>query len=162
MASTSSAPACPRQQMDSAETVRSYKALAEVERAFRSTKTLDLQLSTIVRNTCQPASGLTAALTFPNDDHAEPYSAASHSDVASNHAVDTHTTAQNRSNSLSTGKYPSSRIRTSGRESGQVADSRLASSNGDERSSGSCAFARRPPVWTPMSAADHYRSKVER
>jgi hypothetical protein len=135
--------------MDSAEAVRSYKALAEVERAFRSMKTLDLhirpihhwletrvrahillcmlayyvewhmreawrallfadedlkpktqrdpvapakrsiaalrkaathtlddgspahsfptllqELSTIVRNTCQPASGLTAALTF--------------------------------------------------------------------------------------------------
>lgn len=37
----------PNQQMDSAEAVRSYKALAEVERAFRSMKTLDLHVRPI-------------------------------------------------------------------------------------------------------------------
>ncbi len=37
----------PKQQMDSAEAVRSYKALAEVERAFRSMKTLDLHIRPI-------------------------------------------------------------------------------------------------------------------
>ncbi len=37
----------PNQQMDSAEAVRSYKALAEVERAFRSMKTLDLHIRPI-------------------------------------------------------------------------------------------------------------------
>ena len=37
----------PNQQMDSTETVRSYKALAEVERAFRSMKTIDLHVRPI-------------------------------------------------------------------------------------------------------------------
>jgi transposase len=37
----------PKKQMDSAEAVRSYKALAEVERAFRSMKTLDLHIRPI-------------------------------------------------------------------------------------------------------------------
>jgi transposase len=37
----------PKQQMSSAETVRSYKALAEVERAFRSMKTIDLHIRPI-------------------------------------------------------------------------------------------------------------------
>ena len=37
----------PKEQMDSAEAVRSYKALAEVERAFRSMKTLDLHIRPI-------------------------------------------------------------------------------------------------------------------
>jgi len=37
----------PKQQMDSAEAVRSYKALAEVERAFRSMKTIDLHIRPI-------------------------------------------------------------------------------------------------------------------
>ncbi len=37
----------PKKQMDSAEAVRSYKALAEVERAFRSLKTLDLHIRPI-------------------------------------------------------------------------------------------------------------------
>ena len=37
----------PRQQMSSAEAVRSYKALAEVERAFRSMKTIDLHIHPI-------------------------------------------------------------------------------------------------------------------
>ena len=37
----------PKQQMTSAETVRSYKALAEVERAFRSMKTLHLHIRPI-------------------------------------------------------------------------------------------------------------------
>ena len=37
----------PNHQMDSAETVRSYKALAEVERAFRSMKTIDLHVRPI-------------------------------------------------------------------------------------------------------------------
>jgi len=37
----------PNQQMDSAEAVRSYKALAEVERAFRSMKTIDLHVRPI-------------------------------------------------------------------------------------------------------------------
>ena len=37
----------PIEQMDSAEAVRSYKALAEVERAFRSMKTLDLHIRPI-------------------------------------------------------------------------------------------------------------------
>jgi len=37
----------PNKQMDSAEAVRSYKALAEVERAFRSMKTLDLHVRPI-------------------------------------------------------------------------------------------------------------------
>src|SRR5271166_5197693 len=37
----------PNQQMDSAEAVRNYKALAEVERAFRSMKTLDLHIRPI-------------------------------------------------------------------------------------------------------------------
>ena len=37
----------PRQQMSSAEAVRSYKALAEVERAFRSMKTIDLHIRPI-------------------------------------------------------------------------------------------------------------------
>jgi transposase len=37
----------PKKQMDSAEAVRSYKALAAVERAFRSMKTLDLHIRPI-------------------------------------------------------------------------------------------------------------------
>ena len=37
----------PKKQMDSAEAVRSYKALAEVERAFRSMKTIDLHIRPI-------------------------------------------------------------------------------------------------------------------
>ncbi len=37
----------PKEQMDTAEAVRSYKALAEVERAFRSMKTLDLHIRPI-------------------------------------------------------------------------------------------------------------------
>ena len=37
----------PNHQMDSAEVVRSYKALAEVERAFRSMKTIDLHVRPI-------------------------------------------------------------------------------------------------------------------
>src|SRR5260370_29400516 len=37
----------PKKQMTSAETVRSYKALAEVERAFRSMKTIDLHIRPI-------------------------------------------------------------------------------------------------------------------
>ena len=37
----------PNRQMDSAEAVRSYKALAEVERAFRSMKTIDLHVRPI-------------------------------------------------------------------------------------------------------------------
>jgi hypothetical protein len=37
----------PAQQMTSADTVRSYKALAEVERAFRSMKTIDLHIRPI-------------------------------------------------------------------------------------------------------------------
>lgn len=37
----------PKRQMDSAEAVRSYKALAEVERAFRSMKTIDLHVRPI-------------------------------------------------------------------------------------------------------------------
>ncbi len=37
----------PQKQMDSAEAVRSYKALAQVERAFRSMKTLDLHIRPI-------------------------------------------------------------------------------------------------------------------
>ena len=37
----------PKKQMTSAEAVRSYKALAEVERAFRSMKTIDLQIRPI-------------------------------------------------------------------------------------------------------------------
>ena len=37
----------PKKQMDCAEAVRSYKALAEVERAFRSMKTIDLHIRPI-------------------------------------------------------------------------------------------------------------------
>src|SRR5580658_5100580 len=37
----------PNEQMNSAEAVRSYKALAEVERAFRSMKTIDLHIRPI-------------------------------------------------------------------------------------------------------------------
>lgn len=37
----------PKKQMNSAEAVRSYKALAEVERAFRSMKTIDLHVRPI-------------------------------------------------------------------------------------------------------------------
>jgi len=37
----------PKKQMDSAEVVRSYKALAEVERAFRCMKTIDLHIRPI-------------------------------------------------------------------------------------------------------------------
>jgi transposase len=37
----------PKKQMDSAAAVRSYKALAEVERAFRSMKTIDLHIRPI-------------------------------------------------------------------------------------------------------------------
>lgn len=37
----------PKKQMDSSEAVRSYKALAEVERAFRSMKTIDLHVRPI-------------------------------------------------------------------------------------------------------------------
>jgi transposase len=37
----------PKQQMTSAEAVRSYKALAEVERAFRAMKTIDLRIRPI-------------------------------------------------------------------------------------------------------------------
>ena len=37
----------PKKQMSSAEAVRSYKALAEVERAFRSLKTIDLHIRPI-------------------------------------------------------------------------------------------------------------------
>lgn len=37
----------PKKQMSSADTVRSYQALAEVERAFRSMKTLDLHIRPI-------------------------------------------------------------------------------------------------------------------
>ena len=37
----------PKKQMSSAEAVRSYKALAEVERAFRSLKTIDLKMRPI-------------------------------------------------------------------------------------------------------------------
>jgi len=37
----------PKKQMSSAEAVRSYKALAEVERAFRSMKTLALHIRPI-------------------------------------------------------------------------------------------------------------------
>jgi transposase len=37
----------PKKQMNSAEAVRSYKALAEVERAFRSMKTIDLHIRPI-------------------------------------------------------------------------------------------------------------------
>ena len=37
----------PNEQMDAAEAVRSYKALAEVERAFRSMKTIDLHVRPI-------------------------------------------------------------------------------------------------------------------
>ena len=37
----------PKQQMTSADAVRSYKALAEVERAFRSMKTIDLHIRPI-------------------------------------------------------------------------------------------------------------------
>jgi hypothetical protein len=42
----------PKKQMSSAEAVRSYKALAEVERAFRSMKTIDLHIRPI-----SPSSG---------------------------------------------------------------------------------------------------------
>ena len=59
-----------------------------------SFRTLLQELSTIVRNTCQPSSGVTAALTFQMTTTAEPYPAASYSDVASNLGVDTHATAQ--------------------------------------------------------------------
>jgi transposase len=37
----------PKKQMDSAEAVRSYKALAQVERAFRTMKTIDLHIRPI-------------------------------------------------------------------------------------------------------------------
>lgn len=37
----------PAQQMDSAEAVRSYKVLAEMERAFRSMKSIDLHIRPI-------------------------------------------------------------------------------------------------------------------
>ena len=66
----------PKKQVTSAEAVRSYKALADVERAFRSTHALPdgsaarsfrilvQELPTIVRNTCQPSAGTTAVMTF--------------------------------------------------------------------------------------------------
>jgi transposase len=37
----------PKKQMTSADAVRSYKVLAEVERAFRSMKTIDLHIRPI-------------------------------------------------------------------------------------------------------------------
>jgi hypothetical protein len=37
----------PKKQMNSAEAARSYKALAEVERAFRSMNTIDLHIPPI-------------------------------------------------------------------------------------------------------------------
>jgi hypothetical protein len=179
----------PKEQMDSAEAVCSHKALAEVERAFRSIQSLDLpirpihhwletrvradmllcllahdvewylrearrallfanedlkaktqrnpvapakrfvavlkkaatdplddgspassfqtllqELSTSVRNTCQPSSGHTAALTFqmitsPNPTQMRAMQMLQH------HGVDTHSTTQDCSNSMSTRKY---------------------------------------------------------
>ncbi len=47
MGSTSFAPTCPKRQMSAPETVRSYKGLSEVERAFRSLKTVDLKVRPI-------------------------------------------------------------------------------------------------------------------
>ena len=43
-ASTSCAPACPRATLDAEATVLAYKSLAGVERAFRSLKTVDLEV----------------------------------------------------------------------------------------------------------------------
>jgi hypothetical protein len=51
MASTSSAPRSVPQQMDAADCVRNYKALANVERAFRSLKTIDLKVRPIHHRT---------------------------------------------------------------------------------------------------------------
>lgn len=47
----------PTAQMDSAETVRRYKSLAEVERAFRSLKTLDLKIRPIHHRTADRVRG---------------------------------------------------------------------------------------------------------
>jgi hypothetical protein len=45
------------EQLDSAETVRRYKSLAEVERAFRSLKTLDLKIRPIYHRTADRVRG---------------------------------------------------------------------------------------------------------
>ena len=50
-ASTSSAPRCRAAQMDAPDCVRNYKALANVERAFRSLKTMDLKVRPIHHRT---------------------------------------------------------------------------------------------------------------
>lgn len=47
----------PTAQMDSAETVRRYKSLAQVERAFRSLKTLDLKIRPIHHRTADRVRG---------------------------------------------------------------------------------------------------------
>ena len=47
MASMCCAPAWRRSSCSSAEAVRSYKALTQVERAFRSLKTIDLKIRPI-------------------------------------------------------------------------------------------------------------------
>jgi len=47
----------PTEQMDSAETVRRYKSLAQVERAFRSLKTLDLKIRPIHHRTADRVRG---------------------------------------------------------------------------------------------------------
>jgi hypothetical protein len=47
----------PAAQMDSAETVRRYKSLADVERAFRSLKTLDLKIRPIHHRTADRVRG---------------------------------------------------------------------------------------------------------
>ena len=47
MASMSFAPGLAKRSMNSAETVRNYKALSDVERAFRSLKTVDLKVRPI-------------------------------------------------------------------------------------------------------------------
>ena len=50
-ASTSFAPRCDVERMDAPECVRNYKALANVERAFRSLKTVDLKVRPIHHRT---------------------------------------------------------------------------------------------------------------
>ena len=50
-ASTSTAPRWGRRRMDAADCVRNYKALANVERAFRSLKTIDLKVRPIHHRT---------------------------------------------------------------------------------------------------------------
>ena len=52
-ASTSSAPACAETQLDADATVAAYKSLADVERAFRSMKTVDLKVRPIFHYTEQ-------------------------------------------------------------------------------------------------------------